>query len=121
MAVCVTLRIFVSGAKNQRTKCGSMNNAYRPRLDTTRETSSIASSSRIWSEFCTELDSPPTTEVRPGGPYTLGNDGVVTEVGLELPPVSPVEVVGDSGGGSREEDSVIRDSENVRSSDWARF
>lgn len=56
-----------------------------------------------------------------GGPYTLGNDGAVTEVGLELPPVSPVDVVGDSGGGNLEEASVMRESENVKSSDWARF
>jgi hypothetical protein len=56
-----------------------------------------------------------------GGPYTLGNEGAVAEVGLELPPVSPVEVVGDSGGGRREDDSVMRDRENVRSRDCARF
>lgn len=31
-----------------------------------------------------------------GGPYTLGKEGAVAELGLELPP-SPVESVGDSG------------------------
>jgi hypothetical protein len=55
-----------------------------------------------------------------GGPYTLGNDGAVAEVGLESPPVSPVEVVGESGG-RREDDSVMRDRENVKSRDCARF
>jgi len=59
----------------------------------------------------------PPTDI--GGPYTLGKDGAVAEVGLELPPVSPVDVVGESGG-SRE-DSVIREREKVKSSDWARF
>jgi hypothetical protein len=54
-----------------------------------------------------------------GGPYTLGKEGAVAEVGLEFPPVSPAEVVGESGGTL--EDSVIRERENVRSSDWARF
>jgi hypothetical protein len=54
-----------------------------------------------------------------GGPYTLGNEGAVADDGLELPPVSPVDVVGDSG--APLEDSVIRDRENVKSSDWARF
>lgn len=44
-------------------------------------------------------------------PYTLGNEGAVTDAGLEVPPVSPVEVVGDSGGGNREEDSVMRERE----------
>ena len=56
-----------------------------------------------------------------GGPYTLGNEGAVAEEGLELPPVSPVDVVGDSGGGTLGDDSVIRESEKVKSSDWARF
>lgn len=55
------------------------------------------------------------------GPYTLGNDGAVADVGLEFPPVPPVDVVGDSGGGSRAEGSVRRESEYVRSSDCARF
>jgi hypothetical protein len=55
-----------------------------------------------------------------GGPYTLGKDGAVAEAGLELPPVSPVDVVGDSGGAFAE-DSVIRENENVKSSDCARF
>ena len=32
-----------------------------------------------------------------GGPYTLGKDGAVADVGLELPS-SAVDVVGDSGG-----------------------
>ena len=34
---------------------------------------------------------------RLGGPYTLGKDGAVAELGLEFPPVSPVDVVGESG------------------------
>jgi len=53
-----------------------------------------------------------------GGAYTLGNEGAVAEDGLELPPVSPVEV-GDSG--APLEDSVIRERENVKSSDCVRF
>lgn len=58
-----------------------------------------------------------------GGPYTLGNDGAVAEVGLE-PPVSPVELSGESGLDNPElwrAASVIRDKENVRSSDCARL
>lgn len=54
-----------------------------------------------------------------GGPYTLGNEGAVAEDGLELPPVSPVDVAGDSG--VPLDASVIRERENVRSRDWARF
>lgn len=54
-----------------------------------------------------------------GGPYTLGNEGAVADEGLELSPVSPVDVVGDSG--TPLEDSVIREREKVKSSDWARF
>ena len=34
--------------------------------------------------------------------------------------MSPVDVVGESGGG-RFDDSVMRERENVRSRDWARF
>ena len=56
----------------------------------------------------------PDDRVDRGGPYTLGNDGAVAELGLEL---SPVPLVGDSGGGYVEPDSVIRDSENVKSRD----
>lgn len=44
----------------------------------------------------------------------------MADVGLELPP-SPVEFVGDSGRGRRDDDSVIRDNDEVRSSDCARF
>lgn len=44
----------------------------------------------------------------------------MAEVGLEFPP-SPVEFVGDSGGGRRDDDSVMRDNEDVKSSDCARF
>jgi len=44
----------------------------------------------------------------------------VAEIGLEFPP-SPVEFVGDSGGGKRDDDSVMRDSEEVKSRDCARF
>lgn len=54
-----------------------------------------------------------------GGPYTLGNDGAVPEIGLEFSPVSPpaVEVVGESGGIMPELDSVILEREYVRSRD----
>lgn len=52
-----------------------------------------------------------------GDAYTLGKEGAVAEEGLELPPVSPVEVVGESGGGSPEDDSAILDREYVKSSD----
>jgi len=45
----------------------------------------------------------------------------VAEAGFELSPASPVEVVGESGGGSRDDDSVMREREYVKSSDWARF
>lgn len=76
----------------------------------------MASSSITRPDLCAGV---PTTADRPdiGGPYTLGKDGAVTDVGLEFPPVSPVEVVGDSGGGRRDDDSVIRDREDVKSND----
>jgi hypothetical protein len=45
----------------------------------------------------------------------------VAEEGLEFSPVSPVDVVGDSGGGRRFADSAMRESDIVKSSDWARF
>jgi len=52
------------------------------------------------------------------GPYTLGNEGAVPEIGLISPPVSPPIVeVGESGGAIPEFDSVIFESEYVRSSD----
>lgn len=87
----------------------------------TRDTSSTASSSS-------------TTPPRPmlpcadgadergamGDAYTLGNDGAVADVGLE-PPVSRSEVSGDSGRESREDVSLMRVSDIVRSSDCARF
>lgn len=70
----------------------------------------------------------PTTAPREpeGGPYTLGNNGTVAEIGLELPPVPvpvPVAVSGESGRDSPEErgTSLMRVNEYVRSSDWARF
>lgn len=85
----------------------------------TLDTSSTASSSSMrparWADVPTTADLADA-----GGPYTLGNEGAVAEVGLEFPP-SPVEFVGDSGGGRRDDDSVMRDSENVKSSDCARF
>jgi len=56
-----------------------------------------------------------------GGAYTLGKDGAVAEFGLEFSPVSPVDVVGDSGSGRREVDSAIRDRDIVKSNDCARF
>jgi len=34
-----------------------------------------------------------------GGPYTLGNDGAVADGGVEVGPISPIDVVGESGGG----------------------
>lgn len=34
-----------------------------------------------------------------GGPYTLGNDGAVADGGVEVDPMSPIDVVGESGGG----------------------
>ena len=54
-----------------------------------------------------------------GDAYTLGNEGAVIDVGLD-PPVSVNDVSGDSGRDNRE-DSVIRERDIVRSSDWARF
>jgi hypothetical protein len=82
----------------------------------TRETSSAAASSRTRPDRCADV---PTTADREdaGGAYTLGNDGAVTEDGLEFSPVSPVEVVGDSGGASREADSTMRERDMVKSSD----
>jgi len=52
-----------------------------------------------------------------GGAYTLGKDGAVAELGLELSPVSPVEVVGDTKGISRDVDSAMRERDIVKSSD----
>ncbi len=45
------------------------------------------------------MEAPKTPDDRAdnGGPYTLGNEGALTDVGLELAP-SPVDVVGESGG-----------------------
>jgi len=51
-----------------------------------------------------------------GGAYTLGKEGAVADGGLEVEPSSPMELVGESGGGKRDA-SVILDNENVRSSD----
>lgn len=51
--------------------------------------------------------------------YTLGNDGAVTDVGLD-PPVSVKDVSGDSGR-ERRDVSVMRCSDIVRSRDCARF
>jgi hypothetical protein len=51
-----------------------------------------------------------------GGAYTLGKDGAVADGGLDVVPKSPIEFVGESGGGKRDA-SVILDSEKVRSSD----
>ena len=93
--------------------------SHSPRFEITLETSSIASSSRTFPARCAEVLTAADLEPA-GGPYTLGNDGAVAEVGLEFP-ASPVESIGDSGAGRREDDSVIRDSEDVRSSDCARF
>jgi len=76
----------------------------------------MASSSRALSDLW--AGAPMTDDlVGAGGPYTLGNEGAVAEDGEELPPVSPMDVVGDSGGGSLDDDSVIREREKVKSSD----
>ncbi len=82
---------------------------HKPRLDIIREASaSTSSASYVPPDIC---GTPMTAERDDiGGPYTLGKDGAVADVGLELPPLSPVDVVGESGG-RPEEDSVIRDSE----------
>lgn len=92
---------------------------HRPRLCMTRVTPSLAASSlsnsMVLEPLCAEV---PITAGRP--PYTLGNEGAVAEIGLELPPVSLPELLGDSGGG-RPDVSVMRESEYVRSNDWARF
>ena len=76
----------------------------------TLETSSTASSSAMTPVLAL---GPAITEDRDDkGEYTLGNDGVVTEVGLD-PPVLPTESSGESGRErpEREAPSVIRESE----------
>jgi hypothetical protein len=87
------------------------------RLEMTLETSSTWAASRIrpdrWAEVPIIADF--------GGAYTLGKDGADAEFGLEFSPVSPVDVVGDSGGARREVVSAIRESDIVKSSDCARF
>jgi hypothetical protein len=88
-----------------------------PRFEITLETSSMASSSRT--RLARWEDIPRTGGLADiGGLYTLGKDGAVAEVGLDPP--SPVEFVGDSGG-RRDDDSVMRDRDEVKSSDCARF
>lgn len=54
-----------------------------------------------------------------GDAYTLGKEGAVIEVGLD-PPVSLNDVSGDSGRDARAV-SLMRESDMVRSSDWARL
>lgn len=91
--------------------------AHSPRLEMTRETSSTASSSAtkpdrpmvLWAEPGCDRD--PTGEA-----YTLGNNGTVADVGLE-PPVSKIEFSGDSGRERRDDASLIRVSDMVRSRD----
>lgn len=102
---------------------------YRPKFEMTRDTSSTAS----WSMTIPDRligypgGTEPMTADRPaGGPYTLGNDGAVAEIGLEVPsvPVPATDVSGESGRESPEPIravSLMRVSEKVRSSDWARF
>lgn len=98
----------------------------------TRDTSSTTGSSSsprpdrpiAWPPPKPELDAPATARP-PGGPYTLGNNGAVAEVGLDVPPVPvPVtEVSGESGRDSPEPRgaSLMRVNENVKSRDCARF
>ncbi len=84
---------------------------YRPRFEIIRDASTSTSSS-----YARPL---PITADRDdiGGPYTLGNEGAVAEVGLEFP---PVELVGEPGGG-KPVDSVMRDSDMERSRLCARL
>jgi len=86
-----------------------------------RETSSTCASSSTRPDRCAEV--PTTADPEDiGGPYTLGNEGAVAELGLEPEPspfsLSPVEVVGESGGKADLADaSAMRESDNVKSSD----
>lgn len=66
---------------------------YKPRLAITLVTSSMG----VSSSFNLVIGGFEPKDDLLGGPYTLGNEGAVAELGLELPPVSPVDVVGDSG------------------------
>lgn len=84
---------------------------YNLRLEITR-----ATSSSTVSVCCGCLCAPITGFSELGGPYTLGKDGALPEVGLDVAPVSVVEAVGD-GGGRREDCSEIRDREKVKSRD----
>jgi hypothetical protein len=71
---------------------------HNPSVEITRDTSLTASSSRSWLPRCIDWGVPGPMGGRPDA-YTLGKDGAVAEVGLELGPVSPIEFVGESGGG----------------------
>ena len=86
----------------------------------TLETSSTASSSSTMPErpmlLCVEAAA---ERLDAGEAYTLGNDGVLMDVGLD-PPVSVIEFSGESGRASLE-DSLIRESDIVRSRDCARL
>ena len=109
-----------------------MQTSYRPRLEITRDTSSTGSSSypipgRPWLWPAPLPMKAPATAPRPapGGPYTLGKRGTVAEFGLEVPfvPVPVTDVSGDSGRDKPEPRgaSLMRVSENVKSSDCARL
>lgn len=104
---------------------------HKPKFEMTRDTSSTGSSSSPIPErpMCPPKPEPeaPVTALRepPGGPYTLGNSGAVADVGLDVPPV-PVPVTDVSGDSGRESPeprgaSLMRVSENVKSSDCARL
>ena len=115
------LRASVQFSPSDFTLCDRFLN-HSPKLEMTLDTSSIASSSRTRPVRRIDCGVPgiPDGRTDDGGPYTLGNEGAVAEVGLELGPVSPTEFVGESGATKRE-DSVMRDREAVKSRDCARF
>ena len=102
--------------KGERSRAALRPHTHNPRLDITLDTSSTASSSTITPALA--FGPVITAERDDRGEYTLGNEGVVTEVGLD-PPVSPVEFSGESGRErpEREPLSVMREREYVRSKD----
>ena len=79
-------------------RCCVFAQIHNPRVEITRDTSLTASSSRSWPPRRIDCGVPGPIGGRPDA-YTLGKDGAVAEVGLELGPVSPTEFVGESGGG----------------------
>ena len=95
--------------------------SHNPRVEMTRDTSSMASSSSGGPPrrmYC-GVPMPPDERPESGSPYTLGKSGAEPDTGLLDAPVKSVSV-GLSGMGA-EDDSVMRESEFVRSSDCARF